>query len=94
MIVSTDDGVIVKYGLTKKLEMSETKFIARTYAATDMCAKPANETGFWDPGYIYDVLLTKLVPNTRYYYSYGSGQVYYEFIFFLLLFIRTVSRTE
>ena len=74
-IVSTKTGVLVKYGLTKKLEMSETKVVSRTYAATDMCARPANETGFWDPGYTYDVLLTKLTPNTRYYYSYGSGEV-------------------
>ena len=55
--------------------MSETQFITKSYAATDMCATPANETGFWDPGHTYDVLLTKLFPNKRYYYSYGAGEV-------------------
>lgn len=67
-------GLVVKYGLTKELEMSETKFIAKTYQASDMCAPPANTTGFWDPGFIFDVLLTGLKSNTQYFYSYGSGE--------------------
>ena len=79
--------------------MSETKVISRTYAATDMCARPANETGFWDPGYTYDVLLTKLTPNTRYYYSYGSGEVcsallysfYYSVHFLFILFLLLIT---
>lgn len=55
--------------------MNETKYTAKTYSAKSMCAPPANTTGYWDPGYIYDVLLTGLKPNTRYYYTVGAGQV-------------------
>ena len=55
--------------------MSNTDVKASTYQAWDMCAPPANATGFWDPGYQYDVLLTGLLPNRRYYYSFGSGEV-------------------
>lgn len=36
-----------------------------------MCEEPANSTGFWDPGYTYDIFLKNLKPNTRYFYSYG-----------------------
>ncbi|XP_066919291.1 uncharacterized protein, partial [Clytia hemisphaerica] len=67
-------GAVVKYGLTKDLKMSNTNVKASTYQAWDMCAPPANTTGFWDPGYQYDVLLTGLLPNRRYYYAYGSGE--------------------
>ena len=37
-----------------------------------MCQANANTKGFWHPGITYDVLLTNLKPNTRYYYSYGT----------------------
>ena len=57
--------------------MTQTTFKSHTYKASDMCEAPANDntTWFWDPGYIYDVLLTDLDPNTRYYYSCGTEEV-------------------
>lgn len=73
--VLVDIGVRVRYGKTKSLEMTQTKFTFKTYKASDMCETLANTTGFWDPGFIYDVLLTDLEPNTRYFYSCGSEEV-------------------
>ena len=55
--------------------MTQTKFTYKTYKGSDMCEPLANTTGFWDPGYLYDVLLTDLEPNTRYFYSCGSEEV-------------------
>ena len=55
--------------------MTETKFQVSTYAAYSMCGAPANSTGFWHPGFTYDVLLQNLRANTRYYYSYGTEDV-------------------
>ncbi|XP_066910739.1 uncharacterized protein [Clytia hemisphaerica] len=69
-----DSGIKVSYGKTKALGTTQTKFTANTYKASDMCEANANTTGFWDPGYIYDVLLTDLEPNTRYYYSCGTEE--------------------
>ncbi|EGC32331.1 hypothetical protein DICPUDRAFT_38536 [Dictyostelium purpureum] len=44
-----------------------------TYAITDMCASPANSTNYFrNPGYVHDVVLTQLEPNTVYYYYFGS----------------------
>ena len=48
-----------------------------TYKASDMCGPYANTSGFRDPGYMFDVLLTDLKPITRYFYSYGTKQVSY-----------------
>ena len=57
--------------------MTETKHTVNTYQASDMCTPNANTTGFWYPGHIYDVVLTGLEPNTRYYYSCGTEEVKY-----------------
>ena len=47
--------------------------ISRTYKASDMCGPPANLSAhFVHPGYMHDVILTGLQPNTRYCYRYGS----------------------
>jgi len=70
-----NSGIQVRYGKTKSLGMTETKYTVGTYQASDMCEQNANTTGFWDPGYIYDVVLTDLEPNTRYYYSCGIEEV-------------------
>ena len=51
------------------------KVLVHTYTADSMCQAPANSNGFWHPGFIYDVLLTNLTANTRYYYSYGTEDV-------------------
>ena len=49
--------------------------VSSTYKASDMCTAPATTTGFIDPGYIHDVLLIDLHPNTKYYFKYGSSEV-------------------
>ena len=50
-----------------------TRGVSRTYVASDMCGPPANLSHhFVHPGYMHDVLLTALEPNTRYCYRYGS----------------------
>ncbi|XP_065649477.1 uncharacterized protein LOC100198144 [Hydra vulgaris] len=64
--------VMVRYGTTKALEKTSYKSSMQTYSASDMCEPPANSSVFIDPGYIYDVLLYDLHPNTKYYYSYGT----------------------
>ncbi|XP_066910738.1 uncharacterized protein [Clytia hemisphaerica] len=69
------EGIQVRYGKTKDLDKTQTKYTVKTYKASDMCEPPANTTGFWDAGYIYDVLLTDLEPNTKYYYSCGSREI-------------------
>lgn len=52
---------------------------SKTYKATDMCGPPANMSlYFMDPGFLHDVLLTNLLPNTMYYYMYGGHGVYSE----------------
>ena len=69
------DKIMVRYGLSK----DDLKFVASgestTYAASDMCEAPATTTGFWDPGYMHDVLLQNLQPAKKYYYSFGSSKV-------------------
>lgn len=74
-VLSVKSSPQVKFGKTKSLEKTETKSSFKTYKASDMCEGKANGTGFWDPGTIYDVLLTDLEPNTRYFYSCGSEEV-------------------
>jgi len=74
--------LMVKYGLTKELGMVETTIKTYHYLAEDMCHSPANTTGYWDPGFTYDALLTKLEPNTIYYYSVGCQQVMSEVLNF------------
>jgi len=71
-----DRGILCRYGKSKVFNMTQTTFESHTYKASDMCESPANNnaTWYWDPGYIYDVLLTDLEPNTRYYYSCGTEE--------------------
>lgn len=66
---------LVRYGPTKELAMKENAYLTHTYTKDDMCQAPANDTGFWHPGMVYDVLLKNLQPNTMYYYSYGTDEV-------------------
>ena len=48
--------------------------VSRTFAISDMCGAPANESASWvDPGLQHDVLLTNLPPNTTISYVYGSA---------------------
>ena len=70
----------VEYGLCDggKLDRVSTG-ISRTYKASDMCGPPANLSAhFVHPGYMHDVLLTGLQPNTRYCYRYGSSGFTYS----------------
>ncbi|XP_064391290.1 uncharacterized protein LOC135339098 [Halichondria panicea] len=65
----------VHYGrLPDNLNLKATG-ISRTYAASDMCGPPANMSAYFiNPGYLHDVLLTDLTPNTQYYYQVsGTG---------------------
>ncbi|XP_064391303.1 uncharacterized protein LOC135339110 [Halichondria panicea] len=65
----------VHYGrLPDNLNLKATG-ISRTYTASDMCGPPANMSAYFiDPGYLHDVLLTDLTPNTQYYYQVsGTG---------------------
>ncbi|XP_057306826.1 uncharacterized protein LOC130645009 isoform X4 [Hydractinia symbiolongicarpus] len=76
---------VVKYGASKDLPLSEYETIVHTYTADSMCMSPANSTGFWHPGFTYDVLLKDLKPNTQYYYSYGTKGAYiWEQWFYLI----------
>lgn len=50
----------------------------QTYTAKDMCAPTASTTGFYDTGFIHDVLLSDLEPSTVYNYKYGSSEVQFE----------------
>ena len=54
--------------------------ISKTYRASDMCGPPANlSLHFHDPGYLHEVLLTGLQPNTKYYFQYGTpGSIFSE----------------
>ena len=77
---------MVRYGLTNALEKVSFKSSVQTYSASDMCESPANSSVFRDPGFIYDVLLVDLLPNTKYYYSYGT-----EGVSFLNIYLNDVK---
>ena len=64
----------VEYGLCDGGKLDRIAIgISKTYKASDMCGPPANLSAhFVHPGYMHDVLLTGLQPNTRYCYRYGS----------------------
>jgi len=66
----------VEYGITKEnLNMNRTGY-STTYSLQDFknCQNESNAvTYFIDPGYIHDVVLTNLLPQTRYYFRYGSN---------------------
>ena len=67
----------VQYGLHPEMLQFSAKGTSQTYAASDMCGPPANITGYFiDPGYLHDVLLTGLHPNTPYYYKFGSKGIF------------------
>ena len=57
----------------KLIDSLVSRGVSRTYKASDMCGPLANLSAhFVHPGYIHDVLLTGLQPNTRYCYRCGS----------------------
>lgn len=67
-----NEAAVVRYGLSTSMSQSVYKVDIKTYSASDMCESPANSSGFWNPGFIYDVLLSDLRPNMKYYYSFGT----------------------
>ena len=69
------DKPTVMFGLTEEKLDQIAYGTSTTYKASDMCGAPANAEGFWDPGYMHDVLLKSLKPNTKYFYSFGSKEV-------------------
>ena len=66
---------MVRYSLTKELELVEYKHLVHSYTADSMCQSPATSYGFWHPGFTYDFLLKDSKANTRYYYRYGTEDV-------------------
>ena len=66
---------LVKYGLTPQLASVQYDVNVQTYDASYMCKDPANDTGFWAPGYMYDAVLKGLKPNTKYFYAYGTEEI-------------------
>lgn len=70
-----NEAAVVRYGLSTSMSQSVYKVDIKTYSASDMCESPANSSGFWNPGFIYDVLLSDLRPNMKYYYSFGTKDV-------------------
>eukprot|EP01117_Protostelium_nocturnum_P003426 TRINITY_DN1444_c0_g3_i2.p1 TRINITY_DN1444_c0_g3~~TRINITY_DN1444_c0_g3_i2.p1 ORF type:complete len:577 (+),score=193.02 TRINITY_DN1444_c0_g3_i2:202-1932(+) len=42
------------------------------YNVSEMCASPAKDWGWKEPGTFYSAVATNLKPGTRYYYSFGS----------------------
>ncbi len=73
----TSSTPTVFYGFSQDVLNLTAYGTSRTYKASDMCGPPANlSIYFWDPGYLHGVLLTGLLPNSLYYYQYGSEGVY------------------
>ena len=73
----SDETPIVYYGQNSSLT-EKAMGTTNTYTAADMCAPTANTTGFFDTGYIHDVLLAGLKPSTVYCYKYGSSEVRFQ----------------
>lgn len=68
---------LVRYGNDPSNLSLTTTGASRTYNYSDLCGPPANRSfNFIHPGYLHTVVLTGLKPNTKYYYQYGSGEVF------------------
>lgn len=65
---------VVRYGYSNDVLKFRVVGTSRTYTSNDMCGPPAAVLEhFVNAGFTHDVLLTKLKPNTRYYYQFGAG---------------------
>lgn len=62
---------MVRYGLSKKALHSVSTATTNTYTAMDLCAAPANSTGFHPPGSIHTAVMT-VHHSTTYYYQFGD----------------------
>ena len=68
---------IVRIGTTKGVYDKIFSGTSHTYAASDLCQAPGNQTSqqwFRDPGMIHDVLMTGLDASTQYFYVYGHEE--------------------
>lgn len=77
MWVSADPASVptVRFGLSATGLTQSAIGSSHTYQASDMCHFPATLEGplnFINPGYMHDVLLTGLTPDTDYFYQYGN----------------------
>ena len=78
LIIISDQTPIVKFGRSKTELDKIAEGKSQTYTANDFCSLQGK---FIDPGYIHDVLLTRLEPSKVYYYSCGvSGVCMCEYI--------------
>ncbi|MEW5315335.1 MAG: hypothetical protein WDW38_006775 [Sanguina aurantia] len=62
---------MVRYGLSKKALHSISTASTNTYTAMDLCAAPANSTGFFPPGSIHTAVMT-VHHSTTYFYQFGD----------------------
>lgn len=68
------DAPLVMYGQSPTDLSRAARGVWRTYTSDDLCGPPANLSGhFLNPGFLHDVLLSGLEPDTRYFYKYGDG---------------------
>ena len=72
LIIISDQTPIVKFGRSKTELDKIAEGKSQTYTANDFCSLQGK---FIDPGYIHDVLLTRLEPSKVYYYSCGVSGV-------------------
>lgn len=49
-----------------------------TYYPSDLCTSPANDTGYIFPGFFNAVLVSNLLPSTKYFYTVGDPNVQYS----------------
>ena len=80
----------VEYGVSKSdLYESVTATHYFTYTANDMCDQslgdPAGLGGFFEPGFIIQVNITNLKPNTLYFYRYNHQKQTKNTIFFFVM---------
>ncbi|GLE02468.1 hypothetical protein PINS_up011306 [Pythium insidiosum] len=64
-----------RFGLTRDALTEIATGISSTYSATDMCSAPAttfSQRLYRNPGYMHNVLISHLEPDTEYFYQYGS----------------------
>ena len=70
----SDSIPTVRYGHSNDLLNYKLTGTSKTYSSTDMCGPPAAvPKNFINPGFTHDVLLSKLQPNSHFYYQFGSG---------------------
>ena len=57
--------------------------MSNKYNADDLCGGPANGQGWFDPGFMHNVIVSQLKPETIYFYRVGDNQGGYskEFYF-------------